>query len=223
MKKLMMALACGALFAQTVAYGQAADDPQLQANASNAAVQEKLSEPDGVAIAIKPDGTFQIFARGSGEYQFNNPKAKRVASANATKRAKAALAKFLKEKVSTKEGLDDVSKNSLAMESDGETQSQKASMESVEVATESIRNEADAILTGVITLKEQIIPSGKIGGEVQVTVGISSKTLMAAKKLGKGINESLAGREAGAAAPASGAPAATPANNARTRVADTDF
>ena len=52
MKKLMITVAFGALLAQTGAFAQAAQDPQLQANASNAAVQEELDQPDGVAGGI---------------------------------------------------------------------------------------------------------------------------------------------------------------------------
>ena len=61
MNKLMIAVACGALFAQNAVFGQAAQDPQLQSNAANAEVQAELDQPDGVAITVKPDGTFQIF------------------------------------------------------------------------------------------------------------------------------------------------------------------
>ena len=221
MNKLIIAVACGAIFVQNAVFGQAAQDPQLQANASSAAVQAKLDQPDGVAITIKPDGTFQIFSRGSAVYDFNNPRAIQTARKNATMRAIANLAKFLKEKVSTKEGLDSVTKNATAMSSDGAAQTSSASMESVEVATESIRNSADAILTGVITLKDQQVPSGN-GGEVQVTIGMSSKTQMAAQKAAQGINQSLQNREA---APSTGAGASIPArpNEAQTRMADTDF
>lgn len=223
MNKLMIAVACGALFAQNAVFGQAAQDPQLQSNAANAEVQAELDQPDGVAITVKPDGTFQIFARGTGTYDFNDPDDIKDARRDGTMRAKANLSKFLKEKVASKEGLDEVSKKSKSMTSDGQVQKVAVSKESVKIATESIRNESDAILTGVITLKDQKVPRGN-GGEIQVTVGISSKTLKAAQMAAQGINQSLQNREApangGAAAPAS-APAQP--NKASTRMADTDF
>ena len=107
------------------------------------------------------------------------------------------------------------------MTSDGQVQKVAVSKESVKIATESIRNQAEAILTGVITLKDQKVPRGS-GGEIQVTVGISSKTLKAAQKLAQGINESLSNREAPTGG--SGTPAAPAApNNGSTRVSDTDF
>ena len=223
MNKLMIAVACGALFAQNAVFGQAVQDPQLQSNAANAEVQAELDQPDGVAITVKPDGTFQIFARGTGTYDFNDPDDIKDARRDGTMRAKANLSKFLKEKVASKEGLDEVSKKSKSMTSDGQVQKVAVSKESVKIATESIRNESDAILTGVITLKDQKVPRGN-GGEIQVTVGISSKTLKAAQMAAQGINQSLQNREApangGAAAPA---PAPAQPNKASTRMADTDF
>lgn len=222
MNKLMIAVACGALFAPNVVFGQAAQDPQLQANAANAEVQAELDQPDGVAITLKPDGSFQIFARGTGTYDFNDPDDIKDARRDGTLRAKANLSKFLKEKVASKEGLDEVSKKSKSMTSDGQVQKVAVSKESVKIATESIRNESDAILTGVITLKDQKVPRGN-GGEIQVTVGISSKTLAAAQKVARGINESLANREAGAGGTAVQGVAPAAPNKASTRVADTDF
>lgn len=223
MNKLMIAVACGALFAQNAVFGQAAQDPQLQANAANAEVQAELDQPDGVAITVKPDGTFQIFARGTGTYDFNDPDDIKDARRDGTMRAKANLSKFLKEKVASKEGLDEISKKSKSMTSDGQVQKVAVSKESVKIATESIRNESDAILTGVITLKDQKVPRGN-GGEIQVTVGISSKTLKAAQMAAQGINQSLQNRDpagnGGAAAPA---PTPAQPNTATTRMADTDF
>ena len=223
MNKLMIAVACGALFAQNAVFGQAVQDPQLQANAGNAQVQAELDQPDGVAITVKPDGTFQIFARGTGTYDFNDPDDIKDARRDGTMRAKANLSKFLKEKVASKEGLDEISKKSKSMTSDGQVQKVAVSKESVKIATESIRNESDAILTGVITLKDQKVPRGN-GGEIQVTIGMSSKTLKAAQMVAQGVNQSLQNREAptGGAAAAPAAPAAQP-NNATTRMADTDF
>ncbi len=222
MKKLLIA-ACGMVIAQTTAFAQAAQDPQLQANAGNAAVQQELDQPDGVAITLKPDGSFQIFARGTGVYDFNDPDDIKDATRDATLRAKANLSKFLKEKVSSSEGMDEISKKSKSMSDDGQVQKKSVSKESVKIATESIRNQSEAILTGVITLKVQKVPRGN-GGEVQVTVGISSKTLMAAQKLAQGINQSLSNRDAsGTSASAVVAPGSSQPNNASTRTADTDF
>jgi len=225
MNKFAAMLACGAMAASTVALGQAVQDPCLQANAGNAVVQTELNQPDGVAFAIRPDGTFLIFAHGTGMYDFNDAEDIREARKAGTLRAKANLSKFLKEKVSSSEGVDEVSKKSKYMTSDGQVQRGVVSKESVKIATESIRNESEAILSGLVVLKDRKVPR-RAGGEIQVTVGISSKTLKAARMAARGVNQSLADREA----PAGGAPAAarlvptpSPLNTPETRTADTDF
>ncbi len=223
MNKLAVVIVGAMALTQTAIFAQQ-QDPTLQANAQSAPVEAKLSEPDGVAITLAPDGSFQIFSRGTGDYQFNNVKAKRIARNAATMRAKANLAKFLKEKIGTKEGLDDVSKNTLNMSGDGTAQNQAASMESVEAMSETIRNESEAILTGVITLKSIEVPSGT-GGECQVTVGISSKTLKAAQKAAQGINTSLENRgpnAGGGSGPSAPAAPAQP-NTGRVLINNTDF
>jgi hypothetical protein len=221
MNKLVLTLAGSALFGCASVFGQAAQDAQLQSNASNTAVQAELDQPDGVAITLEPDGSFEIFARGTGTYDFNDPDDIKDARRDGTMRAKANLAKFLKEKVSSSEGLDEVSRKSKMMTTDGTVQAVAVSKESVKIATESIRNSAEAILTGVITLKDQKVPRGN-GGEIQVTIGVSSKTLRCAQTLARDINRSLSDREAaggGVSAPA----AATQPNTASVRMSDTDF
>lgn len=133
-------------------------------------------EPDGCAVKLLPDGGFQVTAIGSGEYQFNNPTAIRLARSAAEKRAKAALAKFLKEDLSTSEGMEEATKNAMKLSSDGNAESTQASMESVSTTMESIRNSASALLTGVVVLEDEKVPAGNVGGSYRVKVGVSSKT-----------------------------------------------
>ncbi|MDO5305409.1 MAG: hypothetical protein Q4E87_07540 [bacterium] len=223
MKELMIAVVSGMLLVQG-AFAQTAQDLQLQANAGNAAVQAELDQPDGVAITIKPDGSFQIFARGTGTYDFNDPDDVKDARRDGTMRAKANLSKFLKEKVASSEGLEEVSRKSKSMTSDGQVQKIAVSKESVKTATESIRSASEAILTGVITLKDQKVPRGN-GGEVQVTVGVSSKTLRAAQMAAQGINQSLQNRDAAVGETGTEESTVLPSqpNTGSTRQADTDF
>lgn len=222
MRKNLIFTLCFLLFAGAV-LAQSGDDPALKANASSSAVQEELDQPDGVAITVSPDGNFQIFSRGTGVYDFNDSDDIKDARRDATMRAKANLAKFLNEKVSSAEGLDEITKKAKSMNSDGNVETKAVSKESLKITTESIRNQAEQILTGVITLKDQKVPRGS-GGEIQVTVGISSKTLRAAQMLGKGINESLSNREADGYGGASASPSVSPVpNRSQTRYSDTDF
>ncbi len=159
-------------------------------------------EPDGCAVKLLPDGGFQVTAIGSGEYMFKNPKAIRIARKNAEMRAKAALAKFLKEDLSTSEGMEEATKNTLKMASDGNSQSSDATMESVSSTMESIRNSASALLTGVVVLEDENLPEGN-GGSYRVKVGVSSKTTKVSQNAATGISKSLDNRTP--APPAGGA------------------
>lgn len=184
MKKMLM-LAVLALAAVSFA-----EDPALKATANLPDVQKELSSPDGVAIVRAEDGSWKIFARGTGTYDFNDPEEIRAARAQAQLRAKAALSKFLKETITASNGMDRLSKKTKNLTSNGEVETKSVSKEDVTVMSESIRSHSEAILTGVIVLAEEKVPHGS-GGEIQVTLGQSSKTLEAAKATRQAINASL--------------------------------
>lgn len=146
-----------------------------------AAGQDIKDAPDGAAIKLFPDGGYQITAVGTGVYDFNDPDDIKDARKEAEMRAKAAIAKFLKEDISTSEGMDEASKKVKSVSSDGQTQSTSVSKTSVKTAMESIRNSASALLKGVVVLQDAKIPNeGKDGGICKVMVGVSSKTTAAA-------------------------------------------
>ena len=166
-----------------------------------AAGQDIKDAPDGAAIKLFPDGGYQITAVGTGTYDFNDPDDIKDARKEAEMRAKAAIAKFLKEDISTSEGMEEASKKVKSISSDGQTQSTSVSKTSVKTAMESIRNSASALLTGVVVLQDAKIPSGN-GGSYKVMVGVSSKTIAAAGAAANGISSSLADRGGAVAEPA---------------------
>ena len=177
-----------------------ADVANLQMTAVQPAIDQVLTEPDGVAIALKENGDFQIFARGSGVYDVSDPSELASARTEATLNAKANLAKFIKEKVSVEEGITDVVQKTKTLQGNGQVQTKVAKTEEVKTMAKAITTSAEAILQGVITLREQKAPGVGTGGQIQVTVGISSKTLEAVRR--------LTGQ-----APAGMAPAAAPEKN----------
>lgn len=198
MKKLIVAALCGLVCASVAVAEEAGagSKENLTENASASEVQKDLDEPDGVSLAMGEDGSYQIFARGTGIYDFNDADDVADARKEAALKAKAALAKFLNEVLSTSEGLESVSKKAKTLTKNGDVSSAAVSKETVKTTTESIRNSAAAILTGVITLVEKKIPDGEEGGSIQITVGISSVTLEAAKEIGDGIADSINNRKA---------------------------
>ena len=222
MKKRAFSMACGILLAGTVRGGQDANTADLQKTAAAPEVQKQFDQPDGAAIFLKPDGSFQILSRGTGTYDFDDVDDINDARKEATLKAKAALAKFMKEKLSTEEGFAEQSKKVKSITSDGETQTASVSKESIKVSSTMIKNSADALLKGVITLKEQKIPRKGSSGEIQITVGVSSKTLKAVGKLVNAIDATPEqGQQRGAVGTGSAANDST--NKAETRVSDSDF
>ena len=208
-----------ALVLSTVAFAQKAD---LQKTAAAPEIQKQFAQPDGAAIFIKPDGSFQILARGTGTYDFDDIDDVNDARQEGAMKAKAALAKFMKEKLSTEEAFSSASKKVKSITSDGQTQTANVTKESVKTNSQIIKNNADALLKGVITLKEQKIPRKGSSGEIQVTVGVSSKTLKAVSKLVRALDatpeQSQSRGTTGGASAVNGS-----GNNAEIREAVSDF
>jgi len=220
MKKNAFVMICGALLAGTAIFAQDANTADLQRTAAAPEAQREFDQPDGAVVFLKPDGSFQVLARGTGTYDFDDVDDINDARKEATLKAKAALAKFMKEKLATEEGFSEASKKVKSITSDGKTQTANVTKESVKNSSQVIRNSADALLKGVITLKEQKIPRRGSSGEIQVTVGVSSKTLKAVGKLVNGID---ATPEQGQGGNAGGAAGSVGGNRAETREAVTDF
>ena len=194
-KSMLTTFAAAVTMAAASAYGQAqpaaapqassapADIVNLQAAAAQPAIEQVLVEPDGVAIALKENGDFQVFARGSGIYDASNPTELAAARNEATLNAKANLAKFIKEKVSSGEQASEVGKKTRMVQGDGKIQTEEVKADTVKNMAKTISTSSEAILQGVITLREQKVPGAGTGGQIQVTVGISSKTLEAVRRL----------------------------------------
>lgn len=200
MKKLLTIALFAILFAQigtAQTPDQEADAAALRANAASPVVEEDLAEPDGVSLALADDGSYQIFARGTGTYDLGDEDDRQDALQEATLKAKANLAKFLTETLATDESVENFSKKAKTLTKDGDITKASASKEQVKTQATAIRDSAQAILTGVITLETRRIPSKGDSGTYQVTVGQSSKTIAAAESISKRMAESLANRRPG--------------------------
>lgn len=225
MNKTTLLLACGVLLAGGVSsvFAQDANTVDLEKTATAPEVQKQFDQPDGAVIFMKPDGSFQILARATGTYDFDDIDDVNDARKEGTLKAKAALAKFMKEKLSTEEAFAEASQKVKSITSNGETQTANVSKESIKTNATVIRNSAKALLKGVITLKEQKIPSKGSSGEIQVTVGVSSKTLKAVGKLVNALDATPEQGQTGAAGEAVGQPVNSNNNKAETREAVSDF
>lgn len=197
MKKIIL------VFCAVVIATSFAQEPQndIKANASKSAVEEVLSQPDGVSILRnEKDGSFQIFARGSAPYDFGDARDILSKTKIAELRAKAALSKYFNQVIKVEEssitGESRMSNAILTQAEGGEVVKKTITRENLETIKETIINQSSSILAGVVTLKTVKIPTkgSKTSGEIQVTIGVSSKTLAAANEAHNMIIDSLNSR-----------------------------
>ena len=198
----MVALAvCALVVSATFAQRQKKDS--VKENASNPAVQDVLSQPDGVSLVrTESDGSLQIFSRGTVSYDFGDARDIRSKTKVAELRAKAALSKYLTEMVGVEEsatsGEGRMSKAVLTQTDAGDIVKKSVTRENMEAIKEILTVRSTAILSGVVTLKTIKIPTegSKTSGEIQVTLGISTKTLAATAEAHNMITDSLNTRRA---------------------------
>lgn len=187
MKKLMFALVTSAAL---VSFAEA--DASLQAAANDPSVVKMAEEdPDGCQIFVDDDGSMKVISTGTGVYDFNDNDEIQDARKEATRAAKAHLVKFFKENFSTEEQATNATKKAKSMHKEGENESVSVSKETIKTTVEVVKSGAEKVLSGVVVLKDEKIPSGKSGGTVRVTVGVSSTTLKAAVQISKGITEAV--------------------------------
>jgi hypothetical protein len=213
--KIMTFAACVLAASATIAQGQEKENDKENAakatvqaekesvanTASNSAVQEALAQPDGVSLVRnESDGSLQIFSRGAATYDFGDARDIRSKTKAAELRAKAALSKFFNEVVEVEEsatsGEGRMSKAILTQTEDGEVVKKSVTRENMEAIRETLTVRSAAILSGVVTLKTVKIPAegSKTSGEIQVTLGISTKTLSAAAEAHNMITDSMNAR-----------------------------
>lgn len=219
MKRTTIAASILALAA--VAHPAAAQDLAAVA-AQPAVIADARTSPDGCAVRVLPDGGFMVFATGSGTYDFGNDESD-VANARkaAQLAARANLAKFMKESVSTAGGLEEATKSVKRLSASNGAQSVEIDKEMAQKTMQTIRASADALLQGVATLSEAKVPGTGSGGEVRVVCGVSSKTLEARNRLGAALGE--AKPEPPPAAPVAPAPASTQAPVVRSTLPAVDL
>ena len=184
MKKLMTFAACG--FATVLFAQDAAPSASPKEIAQQSAVNEMLLDDDGVCIVTAPDGSFQIFTRGTGVYQFVNPKAELNARKVARLNAEKNLVKFISTNVESTDSVEQLQKNSLVMSGDGKVQEEHPSLEDSETVAGQVKSSAKGIINGLVVVESKKVPTeGGTGGMIQVTMVYSSKTAKASGWVGK--------------------------------------
>lgn len=143
-------------------------------------------DPIGVnKVKFSPDGTSiqSIMSTGEAELLIGDQQDIRMATKKAELRAKAAIAKFMSETISSSESLQEMTDTMTSTTSNAD---KSITRDSVEKMTESISSNANELIKGVITLKQDVDRDNKM---VVVTVGINENTLKAATSLKQKINQ----------------------------------
>lgn len=169
----------------------------LKQEAATPAVQEELDTPDGVSMELLPEGGWRLFGKGTGTYDLNDADEIRQATKDAELRAKAAISKFLSEKIKSEESLTNLSKKTKRLSSGvGEKgdPSVEVSKTDIQVRLEEISSRSTTILAGVITLETKRQPQGN-GGTISVVLGVSTKSLQLAGRIGRSIQEEIKGNQ----------------------------
>ena len=157
-------------------------------------------EPDGVSISVADDGSYKIISIGTGTYDFNDPDDILDARKEAERNAKAAIAKFFKESLATEESASAMTSKMKKMNSDGESENVSVSKTSAKETMERIRSSSSALLTGIVVMEDEKVPSGNKGGSYRVMVGVSSKTIKGASSIANAMAASAGASAAGASA-----------------------
>ena len=158
--------------------------PNIGASAAPSDAGVIYEDPTGVSVEMTADGRDWVRIRSIGEATLliGDRKDVQDATRKATLLAKAEVAKFLKERISTQECLEEITKT-VAQAKSGQLGS--AERTTVETMVVNIRNSANEILKGVLTLEQQTDMSKRL---VRVTVGVSRNTMRTADTLRREIN-----------------------------------
>lgn len=158
----------------------------LASPVQSAEVAEYIDQPTGAKVKFNDDNSIKsITAKGEAELVFGDRKDIRVATQKASMRAKAMIAKFMKERLQSEEVMDDLTKTATQTEVGGKI---TGTRKTLEVQREIITNSADAMLKGLVTLIQDVNRDEKY---VAVTLGTNEKFMRAADSLKGKMNRNL--------------------------------
>ena len=136
-----------------------------------------VDEPTGVSVTWGEDGQWRrISSIGEADCLICDRQDITTAKRKAELQAKAAIAKFLNERVSSEEVIEEVTK--VLSETNG--QSTSVNRKTIQTSSLTLQGSAQAVLSGVLTLEQRSSPADKL---VSVTVGVSRRTINTAASL----------------------------------------
>lgn len=155
-----------------------------------------VNGPTGASVTFNDDGSIKsVYAIGEAELTFGDRKDERQAMQKATMRAKANIAKFFNESITSEETMEEMTKeSSAALAKHDKPTETTAVRETLASQSEAIKNSASSILKGVITLGSQIDRAGKV---VRIAVGTNEKLMKYADNLSSKTKQDLSDPHAG--------------------------
>jgi len=155
---------------------------------SAAEEQVAYTDPTGVSVEFEPDGSDwkRISSIGEAELTFTDRKDIQNARRKAEMQAKAAISKFLSEKIKSEEVSEELTKTLSDSTLSKAGTDKTANRKTVDTLISKISNTSEAILKGVIVIEQNEDVTNK---RVTVKVGVSRKTISVANSLKKSLSE----------------------------------
>ena len=147
----------------------------------------------GTGVVLDKNGEMtKVFASGTTSYDFKDNDEISEALSESNLIAKANLAKFLKEEITSEDTVSKISSRKKTLSKDGNGTNIEVIKKIVKTQTMSISSHTQALLTGIIKVCESHDEAKK---EVQVVLAVSPKTTAAASKAANMINKEIGSRK----------------------------
>ena len=174
----MRSFTLGFVFLATLLASSAFADgrAELDQAAAAADVVQELESPDGCSVKLNDPDNWKLICMGTATYDFNDEDERKDATREAQMDGKAAMAKFLNEKLTVSDSVEKIVEKKSKQSTGGD---KKVSKNSVKTSISKIVNSADEILRGVIVLESTAKWMGN-EGVVRIKLGQSEKTMAAA-------------------------------------------
>ena len=135
--------------------------------------------PDGVSVLALGNGNFRVVSVASAPCSADTPAHLSAARTVATAKAKAALSRFLDEKVTVDEFLE--RERTRVRTEDG--QESVAVREDIRRMLVRIKTQSNALLRGVTVFRTEYLPATGGGGALRLVAGVDSSSIQGAGKL----------------------------------------
>jgi len=142
------------------------------------------------SVGIDESGNIKLRATGEDVMKIGDARDKQSCLKRAELKAKADIAKFFKEQITSKEVLDDLSQQAEKAQIGNGNESETINRDVVIKEATQIQNNAEAALRGVVVIEKIASVETK---ECSVTVGFNSKTLKVAESATRAMQQSMAG------------------------------